>query len=90
MITGIDGVIGRAQAPEKAGVADNTIIIFSGDNGYYERQRGFAGKWSHYEESLRVPLIIYDPRADKNRRARSPSRWRLTPTLPRPSLAMLA
>ena len=69
MITGIDGVIGRvAKHLEKAGVADNTIIIFSGDNGYYEGQRGFAGKWSHYEESLRVPLIIYDPRADKNRR----------------------
>ena len=71
MITGIDGVIGRvAKHLEKAGVADNTIIIFSGDNGYYEGQRGFAGKWSHYEESLRVPLIIYDPRADKNRRGK--------------------
>ena len=69
MITGIDNVIDRVTKHlEKAGVADNTIIIFSGDNGYYEGQRGFAGKWSHYEESLRVPLIIYDPRADKKRR----------------------
>jgi len=69
MITGIDRVIDRVTKHlEKAGVADNTIIIFSGDNGYYEGQRGFAGKWSHYEESLRVPLIIYDPRADKKRR----------------------
>ena len=32
--------------------------------------RGFAGKWSHYEESLRVPLIIYDPRAPKERSGR--------------------
>ena len=24
--------------------------------------RGFAGKWSHYEESLRVPMIVFDPR----------------------------
>jgi len=24
--------------------------------------RGFAGKWSHYEESLRVPMVVYDPR----------------------------
>ena len=71
MITGIDGVIGRvAKHLEKAGMADNTIIIFSGDNGYYEGQRGFAGKWSHFEESLRVPLIIYDPRADKKRRGK--------------------
>ena len=71
MISGIDNVINRVtQHLEKAGVADNTIIIFTGDNGYYEGQRGFAGKWSHYEESLRVPLIIYDPRADKKQRGK--------------------
>ena len=71
MITGIDNVIGRVvKHLEKVGMADNTIIIFSGDNGYYEGQRGFAGKWSHYEESLRVPLIIYDPRAEKKRRGK--------------------
>jgi phosphomannomutase len=29
-------------------------------------QRGFAGKWSHYEESLRVPLVIHDPRLTWN------------------------
>ncbi len=69
MITGIDRVIDRVTKHlEKAGMAENTVIIFSGDNGYYEGQRGFAGKWSHYDESLRVPLIIYDPRADKKRR----------------------
>ena len=32
------------------------------DHGFFMGDRGFAGKWSHYEESLRVPLIIYDPR----------------------------
>jgi len=30
--------------------------------------RGFAGKWSHYEQSLRVPLIIYDPRVSTEKR----------------------
>jgi arylsulfatase A-like enzyme len=29
--------------------------------------RGFAGKWSHYEQSLRIPLIIYDPRLPGDR-----------------------
>lgn len=63
MITGLDRVIGRVlESVEEAGISDNTIIIFSGDNGYYKGARGFAGKWSHYEESLRVPLIIFDPR----------------------------
>ena len=51
MISGIDNVMNRViQHLDKVGVADNTIIIFCGDNGYYEGQRGFAGKWSHYEE----------------------------------------
>lgn len=64
MITGIDSVMGRVLGElEELGLDRNTIIIFSGDNGYYEAQRGFAGKWSHYDESLRVPLIIYDPRS---------------------------
>jgi len=26
--------------------------------------RGFAGKWSHYDESLRIPMVIFDPRTD--------------------------
>jgi len=63
MISGVDRVIGRVLAElKRRGLADNTVVIYSGDNGYYMGQRGFAGKWSHYEESLRVPLIVYDPR----------------------------
>lgn len=63
MISGIDNVIGRVlDQLGQLGLSENTIVIFSGDNGYYQGDRGFAGKWSHYEESLRVPLVIYDPR----------------------------
>ncbi|MGI9244396.1 MAG: sulfatase-like hydrolase/transferase, partial [Verrucomicrobiales bacterium] len=69
MISGIDGVIGRVQAQlGELGLADNTIIIYMADNGYYAGSRGFAGKWSHYEESLRVPLIIMDPRSEPSQR----------------------
>lgn len=71
MISGVDHVMGRVLAElKKLGLADNTVVIFSGDNGYYLGSRGFAGKWSHYEESLRVPLIVYDPRLPANRRGR--------------------
>ena len=71
MISGIDGVIGRVQKGlAELGLADNTIIIYMADNGYYAASRGFAGKWSHYEESLRVPLIIMDPRAKKEHRGK--------------------
>lgn len=68
MVSGIDGAIGRFMAAlEEAGLAENTIVVYSADNGYYMGNRGLAGKWSHFEESLRVPLIVADPRvpADK-------------------------
>jgi len=71
MITGVDRVIGRVlKKLEAEGLADNTIVIYTGDNGYYMGDRGFAGKWSHYEQSLRVPLIIYDPRLPEEKRGR--------------------
>lgn len=63
MISGVDRVIGRVMEEiRKLNLAENTIIIYMADNGYYMGDRGFAGKWSHYEQSLRVPLIIFDPK----------------------------
>ena len=63
MLTGIDHVINRVlQTLEEEGLAENTIVVYAADNGYYMGDRGFAGKWSHHEQSLRVPLVIYDPR----------------------------
>ena len=65
MISGIDKVIGRVvETLKEKGLDKNTIIIITGDNGYYMGDRGFAGKWSHFEESLRVPLIIYNPKQE--------------------------
>ena len=63
MVSGIDHAIGRfLKALEEQGLAENTIIVYTADNGYHLGNRGFAGKWSHYEESLRVPMVVYDPR----------------------------
>lgn len=71
MVSGIDGAIGRFMAAlEEAGLADNTIIVYSADNGYYMGNRGFAGKWSHYEEALRVPMIVADPRVPKTQQGK--------------------
>lgn len=71
MLTGMDGVIGRVQKQlEEQGLLENTIVIYTGDNGFYMGDRGFAGKWSHYEQSLRVPLIIHDPRPGGGERGR--------------------
>ncbi len=71
MVSGIDGSIGRfMKALEEAGLAENTIIVYSADNGYHMGNRGFAGKWSHYEEALRVPLIVADPRVPKEQQGK--------------------
>jgi arylsulfatase A-like enzyme len=71
MISGIDHVVGRLVAElKKQGLAENTVIIYTADNGYYLGDRGFAGKWTHYEESLRVPLVIHDPRLSKAKQGR--------------------
>ncbi|MBU3024163.1 sulfatase family protein [Zobellia galactanivorans] len=72
MISGVDSVLGRIRATlEKEGLADNTIIVLMGDNGYYLGERGFAGKWLMHEQSLRVPLVIYDPRQPENLRGKT-------------------
>jgi arylsulfatase A-like enzyme len=71
MISGVDHVISRVLTVlREQGLAEDTIVVYSADNGYYMGDRGFAGKWSHYEQSLRVPLIIYDPRLLAEKRGR--------------------
>jgi arylsulfatase A-like enzyme len=69
MISGMDAAIGRLRAVlDEAGVADNTVILFMGDNGAFYGERGFSDKWYAYEESIRVPLIMHDPAASAAQR----------------------
>lgn len=69
LLTGVDEWVGRLRDKlEAMGEADNTIIVYSSDNGYYLGDRGLAGKWFMHEESLRLPLIIYDPRLPAEQR----------------------
>ncbi|MBJ22043.1 MAG: hypothetical protein CL933_21755 [Deltaproteobacteria bacterium] len=71
MISGVDRAMGRVlDALEEEGLADDTVVVFTSDNGYFLGERGFAGKWLIYEESVRVPFIVYDPRVAKERRGR--------------------
>jgi arylsulfatase A-like enzyme len=68
MISGIDLEIARIRKKLKEkGLDKNTVIIVMGDNGYFLGDRQMAGKWLMYDNSIRVPLIIYDPRVTKNR-----------------------
>lgn len=71
MLTGIDMTIARVmEVLKKKGLDQNTIIIYSADNGYMMGDRRTAGKWNHYEQSIRVPLVIYDPRVPQAKRGR--------------------
>ncbi len=71
MVSGIDGEIGRfMKVLEEAGLAENTIIVYSADNGYHMGNRGLSGKWSHFEESIRVPLIVADPRVPESEKGK--------------------
>ncbi len=59
----VDATCGAVLADlKKRGLDDNTIVVFTGDNGYFHGEKGLADKWYPYEESIRVPLIIRDPR----------------------------
>jgi len=53
---------------KKQGLLDETMIIFTADNGMFNGAHGLAGKWYPYQESIRVPLIIHDPRMPKSKR----------------------
>ena len=62
-ISGLDKAVGMIIEQLKAsGMAENTIIVYTGDNGFAINERQLAGKWFGWEEDLRVPLIIFDPR----------------------------
>lgn len=68
MITEVDQEIGEIRALlRERGLEENTVIIFMGDNGYFLGERQLAGKWLMYDNSIRVPMMIYDPRAKKHR-----------------------
>lgn len=69
LATEVDAACGRVVAELKAqGLLENTLVVFTGDNGYFHGEHGLADKWYPYEESIRVPLIVRDPRMAAERR----------------------
>ena len=63
LVTGVDQACKEiVDRLKEEGLYDNTMIIFTTDNGMFHGSHGLAGKWYPYQESIRVPLIIYDPR----------------------------
>jgi len=68
LATEVDSTCGRVlEELERQGVLDETLVIFTTDNGYYHGEHGLADKWYPHQESIRVPLIIRDPRMPSER-----------------------
>jgi len=72
MATEVDATIGRVLAELKTReLLDQTLVIFTTDNGYFHGEHGLADKWYPYEESIRVPLIVRDPRLPASNRGKT-------------------
>jgi len=62
MISHLDTQIGRIlKALEESGTAQNTVVIFSSDNGLAVGSHGLLGKQNLYEHSQRMPLVFVGP-----------------------------
>jgi len=45
-------------ALDQLGLAEDTVVVYSSDNGYYLGEHGLGDKRSLYEESLRIPMLV--------------------------------
>lgn len=69
-IYAIDVAVGMIrEAITQSGVAENTVIIYTSDNGFLCGSHGYGSKVLPYEESSRVPLIVFDPRKEQATRS---------------------
>lgn len=71
LISGVDAAVGRILAAlEELGRASDTVVILTSDHGQMLGDHGLFGKWLMYESSIRVPLIVRDPRTSSELRGR--------------------
>ena len=62
VIREVDDEVGRLMAYlERENLADNTIVIYAGDQGFFLGEKGWFDKRWIYEESLRMPMIVHWP-----------------------------
>jgi arylsulfatase A-like enzyme len=62
-LSGVDRFVGQLQDKLRAlGLLENTIFIFTSDHGLMHGEWGYGGKALLYEPSIRIPLIVHDPR----------------------------
>ena len=58
----LDESVGRVlDALEAEGLADNTLVLYLGDNGFLLGEHGLIDKRNAYEESIRIPMLAWAP-----------------------------
>jgi arylsulfatase A-like enzyme len=61
-IKAVDESVGKLlKYLDDEGLADNTLVVYSADQGFYLGEHGWFDKRLMYEESLRMPLIVRSP-----------------------------
>jgi len=61
-IASVDDNVGRLlDYLDKEGLADNTVVVYTSDQGFYLGDHGWFDKRFMYEESLRMPLLVRFP-----------------------------
>ena len=65
-VQSVDDGVGELLAYlEKSGLADDTVVIYASDNGFYLGEHGWFDKRFMYEQSLRTPLLVRWPHVAK-------------------------
>ena len=65
-IRGVDESVGTLMSTlEELGLSENTVVIYSSDQGFYVGDHGWYDKRWMYEESLKMPLIVKWPGVTK-------------------------
>ena len=63
-IAGVDENVGKVlNALDRLKLADDTVVVYASDNGFYLGEHTLADKRSGYDESMRVPLIVRYPKS---------------------------
>ena len=70
-LAGVDENVGRVLAAlDELKLAENTVVIFTSDNGFYLGEHGLGDKRSAYEESIRIPLLVRWPKLGEQARGK--------------------
>eukprot|EP00578_Thalassiosira_sp_NH16_P020710 CAMPEP_0181100994 /NCGR_PEP_ID=MMETSP1071-20121207/13504_1 /TAXON_ID=35127 /ORGANISM="Thalassiosira sp., Strain NH16" /LENGTH=670 /DNA_ID=CAMNT_0023183789 /DNA_START=229 /DNA_END=2237 /DNA_ORIENTATION=- len=83
MATEVDAACGIIlEELRRQDALDNTFILFTTDNGNFHSEHGLADKWYPHQESIRVPLIIHDPRMKNEKKGTTNDDFTLNIDLP--------